>query len=499
VSQSLARRLLEHPDLPRDAVESALRTDPRPCWLLELIGTQPGSLSLIEAELEKMGPAVVSGVAPDWTRLAMVPPQWCNTWLAVPLGGDWGGSTVVGAVEPTAVGLGEQLHFLFGRETKLARIRLSTLLVLLPRLQTGTALEQGTGARGAARTARGMPALPAGEQRFSRGGGATQPGIPAPAHSIQFSPGASRTSPGMPATSVVLPARTQPGVAAPPQGWRGPSGQPTVRSPGGLPRPMVSVPSDADISEEPPMRLVRRLRRTQVPELIEVAAPPMVPAVVAADLEQEAPPTPLLESPPEEPLAPQGLLRGELPVPPHSVLEPALVLVPEAAPVSDNSEVAQAVNAHGAPGVSPLEFIAEATSPREATDRALVAVASLSRVAMVFRIRSSDFQLMESRGCGNAQLTISAELPSVLATAVKVGAYTGALPGGPAHGQLGNMLQPTADEEVTVSVLRVAGRPTLALLALGTGQSELPRMLEEIASITGDTLSLLLRRRKQEP
>ena len=309
--------------------------------------------------------------------------------------------------------------------------------------------------------------------------------------------------------------RSQPGVASPPADGTHGAGQPTIRSPGGLPRPMVSVPSEDDSPEGPPILLVRRLRRSQVPaEELAVKVPP--PPRSLADGRHEAtsvqpvPTAPIpaassavteasaevdgadFEAPRSLPAEPNSL-DGEMVTaaaasPPAPAEPPADVLCTSAREVVE-----------GHPPPSPLEYVADADSPKELTERVLAALEPWCRVAMVFRVRARDYQLMEARGCRVRELSISAELPSVIATAVKVGGYSGGLPGGPAHVSLASLLDMHSDrEELVVGVVRVAGRPTLALLAVGAAGTDSARHVETIASIAGDTLTALLRKRKHD-
>jgi hypothetical protein len=90
------------------------------------------------------------------------------------------------------------------------------------------------------------------------------------------------------------------------------------------------------------------------------------------------------------------------------------------------------------------------------------------------------------------ELSIPAELPSVLATATATSIYLGPIPATPAHEGLLTVME-TASEDVAVVTARVAGRPALILLVDGLDDTMLgTRFLIELAGAAGDALMRIL-------
>jgi hypothetical protein len=155
------------------------------------------------------------------------------------------------------------------------------------------------------------------------------------------------------------------------------------------------------------------------------------------------------------------------------------------------------------PDTGPLiDAIRQARTRDEIIDLLLNGLAMVAGRVGAFVARKGEYQGWR---CNDAladvesfrKLRISADVPSVLATAVATGFYLGPIPQTSAHGELLGVMGGFASE-IAVSPLRVEGKLALLLLLDDLGDSMLAtRRAEELGRLAGEALGKLLQRDKQ--
>jgi hypothetical protein len=179
---------------------------------------------------------------------------------------------------------------------------------------------------------------------------------------------------------------------------------------------------------------------------------------------------------------------------PPPAAAPSLATAPEplAAPDTDSPPLSQAPDAN-----TVLARLTTARTRDEVVRLALRGLLFVARRAAIFVVRGDGYYGWACNAhFGDLEavraLSISQELPSVLATATVTNLYIGPIPTTPAHhGLLQIMGRSSAD--VAASAVRVGGRPAMVLLAdelADTAQGT--RFMEELSRAVGDALSRLL-------
>jgi hypothetical protein len=148
-----------------------------------------------------------------------------------------------------------------------------------------------------------------------------------------------------------------------------------------------------------------------------------------------------------------------------------------------------------------LEAIAQASTPEEVVTAFIAGLRTVAAKVLVLSVRAKSFDGREaSDGAGREAvraLSIPADRPSILQTAVQGMGYVGPLPDTPVHEALMKALGSPRDE-VAAGAVMVSGRATLVYLAAGLMTTYLAtRRGDQLADAAGKALARIVRERKK--
>ncbi len=469
VTTELARRLLASGAVATRDVEAALYLSVVRGVSLPRALVDRGLLSerALEEELGRKGGLPVRQVAPDPDLAARLPVGMCRMLAAVPLREDPSGVIEIVAVDPLDTHVASEFSFHLGVPVRVLRATMAGIEEAVRRLELA---EGAPTTRSRHRT----PASPHGAPDT------VPPSAPPPSEEVPI-PLVRRLHPGgisralteeLLGASASLPP--DPETKRPPPASRRPSFRDL---PLGAPVSFPSQPPPGQPSEDAAMETLPPSRRAFAASLGELF--PDGALAEAEDARGGAAAEP-----------PTSLLVGEDEPTPLESLAPA--------PIGPEPLSARAPDAGWSPTLPELRsLIRRAPSRDELLDLVLRALTLIANRAAIFVLRKDHY-----RGwlCNPAfgseeelrEVSVPAELPSVLATAAAAGFYLGPIPRTPGHLPILAVMR-TATPDVAVYVARVKRRPTLLLVAdelddtlLGT------RAISEIADSAGESLARIL-------
>ncbi len=144
-----------------------------------------------------------------------------------------------------------------------------------------------------------------------------------------------------------------------------------------------------------------------------------------------------------------------------------------------------------------LDRLGDAQERDSIVEAAIAAICVLAPRAALFVVRRDGYYGWAcSPPFGNQvalrEVIMPHKVPSILATATAAGFYLGPIPNTPGHGRLLGVMK-NAGPDVAVSVVRVAGKPAMVLIADGLDDTlRGTRALGEIAKVAGFALSRVL-------
>jgi hypothetical protein len=144
-----------------------------------------------------------------------------------------------------------------------------------------------------------------------------------------------------------------------------------------------------------------------------------------------------------------------------------------------------------------LDRLGDAQGRDAIVEAAIAAICVLAPRAALFVVRRDGYYGWAcSPPFGNQvalrEVIMPHKVPSILATATAAGFYLGPIPNTPGHGRLLGVMK-NAGPDVAVSVVRVAGKPAMVLIADGLDDTlRGTRALGEIAKVAGFALSRVL-------
>ncbi|NUO51235.1 MAG: hypothetical protein HOV80_20450 [Polyangiaceae bacterium] len=503
----LARRLLASGAVTARDVEAALYLSvvrgvslPRALVDRGVLGERA-----LEEELSRKAGLPIRQVAPDPELVARLPRGLCRILGAVPLRTDASGIVDVAAVDSLDTHVASEFSFHLGVPVRLLRATMSGIEEAIRRL------ELADGAT-SSRTRRRTPAFPHGAPDTvppsppPPSGGEDVP-IPlvrrlsAPSFAGFGAPGALVSPPldtaeALGDLAAEVEPRTEPRPETRPSETRAPEARPE-------PRPQV-----------PRRALVRDGTLTQ-PSVSFPSQPPPSAAPDEAGVVETLPPSRRLFATSLSDIGDGDLADGEGPsgqTNGRAASEPSSLLVGEDEPTPHHEQapepegpepetVPRAPDAGWTPSLPELVMLVRRAPGRdEMLDLVLRALTLVANRVAIFVAKKDGFR---GWSCNPAfgseeelkEVSVSAELPSVLATAAAAGYYLGPIPRTPGHLGLLSVMR-TASSDFAVYVVRVKARPTLLLAAdelddtlLGT------RALGEIASASSEALTRILTNR----
>ncbi len=244
-------------------------------------------------------------------------------------------------------------------------------------------------------------------------------------------------------------------------------------APGSAP---TGLPRWGSLSSAPPIPLVRP-RFSATPEGPKFPLPPPVPSVPWGEPYAGGGAPPSEASPMTTPWGTPSLRPSAGPYPPR-------------APVGPFADIG-----------SSLSALRKARSRDEVVEHLLAGLRTIARRVGIFAVRQGEFrgwQCNEALGDPAAfrRVVISAEVPSVFATAAAVGHYLGPVPRTPSHEGLLAVMGGAAGEVAVMPVV-VGGRAVLFLLLDDLGDTMLAtRRAEDLGRLAGEVLGRLVRRDK---
>ena len=172
---------------------------------------------------------------------------------------------------------------------------------------------------------------------------------------------------------------------------------------------------------------------------------------------------------------------------------------------SDGSEETTQVRGAVAPPPLPtmssleaaLDLLGDAQGRDGIVAAAIATISMLAPRAAVFVVRRDGYCGWACSPAFGDQAALRAvimphKVPSILATATAAGFYLGPIPNTPGHAALLGVMK-HAGPDVAVSVVRVAGKPAMVLIAEGLDDTlRGTRVLGEIAKVAGFALSRVL-------
>jgi hypothetical protein len=508
VTVELARRLLSTGAVQARDVEAALYLSVARGVSVARALVDGGALSerALDEELSRGGGLAARQIVASTRIAARLPRGLCRMLAAVPTRVDPATGVVeVATVDSLDAHVAAEFGFHLGQPVRLVRGTIGAVEEAIRRMELGQDGVVGE------RTRRKTPAFPHGAPD------SVPPPPPVPAPEEVPIPLVRRTSMAPPSDANDVPLLLSVERSPSNRGTRGvagPRAEPprtitssaTEARPATPPGPPVVEPS-APIAE-PGSRSGGSLRPSLLVEPSPAAPavsfpsspPPAMPArtdafVGAGSVARLSEPPP-----PPAPAIPRAPI-----VPSPSPSKPTLELDPsELTPLPEERGPALPVpGATGATFASLAEIlgaIARAVDRDAIIELALTAMLRVAERAAVFVVRREQFQGWVCNPAFGAEqqlrdVVVPQRMPSVLATAVAAGYYLGPIPGTAAHASLVGVMG-RASREVSVVVVRVAGRPALLLLAdelddtlLGT------RAMGEIASQVGAALERVVLRK----
>lgn len=501
----LARRLLAS-GVPSSDIEAALLLSVARGIPIARALVDRGILSerTLEEELGRWAGVALRQVAVAKELWARLPTSMCRRLGAVPMRFDQAAQVVeVAAIDPLDPHVAIEFTFHLGQPVRVQRATLGVVEEALRRLELG----EGEGS--AQRNRRRTPAFPHGAPRSSA--------PPPPAEEVPI-PLVRRVS------TALLPAR-EAEPAPPPEALPTPRqrfGRGSEKSLPSVSFPSTPPPSDEDRERSltPPLGTVAvrpeelpilGFDRTLPPEAgppteRDVTPPPQWPTWSAPSATLEATfaqatflPSNAPSSPPSEP--PPSLLDTEAPsIPPAPIPQvppPAAVTAPVGPPDLPRDRGLQSPLDRFAAFRDALDLVVGADSRDAVVESVLDAAAVLAPRIALFVARRDGFhgwRCSTSFGDQTAlrALVMPLDQPSIFATATAAGFYLGPVPHTPGHGRLLAVMG-TAGSDVAVTVVRVAGKPAMLLVAEGLDDTMRgTKSLGELAKAAGAALSRLL-------
>jgi hypothetical protein len=148
-----------------------------------------------------------------------------------------------------------------------------------------------------------------------------------------------------------------------------------------------------------------------------------------------------------------------------------------------------------------LEELSQAATPDDVVSILIDGLCTVATKVVVFSVRSKSFEGRDTNDDSVRQavreLSIPADRPSILQTAVQGMGYVGPLPDTPIHEALKAALGPSSDD-VAAGAVMVSGRATLIYVSAGLMTTYLAtRRSDQLADAAGKALARIVRERKK--